>query len=109
MKRNIVSDPKGEEKLGIKKYFEKVTPCETVGIFFALLTVINSIMMLAGADVPKEGVFAYVHLMSRLGIITLIVTLISFREIIAPLYFAIFLIHYCFLKRFSFSGMVVRT
>lgn len=36
---------------------------------FALVTVINSIMMVTGFDTPKVGVFAYVHLLIRLGII----------------------------------------
>ena len=36
---------------------------------FALVTVINSVMMVTGFDTPKVGVFAYVHLLIRLGII----------------------------------------
>lgn len=66
----------------VKAYFSRVTLYETIGIVFTLVTVFNSIMMLAGLDEPKQGVFAYVHLITRLGIITLIVTLISFKELI---------------------------
>lgn len=65
----------------IKEYSSRVTLYETIGITFTLVTVINSIMMLTGLDEPKQGVFAYVHLITRLGIITLIVTFISFKEI----------------------------
>lgn len=65
-----------------KDYFSKITPYETIGITFTLVTVINSIMMLTGFDQPKQGVFAYVHLMTRLGIISVIVIFIYFKEII---------------------------
>ena len=44
-----------------------------VAAVFAVVTVGNSMMMLTGLDEPKTGSFAYVHLLSRLGIITLIV------------------------------------
>ena len=40
---------------------------------FAVVTVGNSVMMVTGLDQPKTGSFAYVHLLSRLGIILLIV------------------------------------
>ena len=52
----------------------------TVSIIFLLLTVINSLMMLTGIDVPKDGVFAYVHMMTRLLIISLITSLIMWRS-----------------------------
>lgn len=44
-----------------------------VAAVFAVVTVGNSVMMVTGLDEPKTGSFAYVHLLSRLGIITLIV------------------------------------
>ncbi len=44
-----------------------------VAVGFAVVTVGNSVMMLTGLDEPKTGSFAYVHLLGRLGIITLIV------------------------------------
>lgn len=81
LNHNIVGKVKGEEKFNKKEYFLKVTPYEIIGVLFSLITIVNSIMMLTGIDVPKEGVFAYVHLIIRLGIITLIVTLIYFRDI----------------------------
>jgi hypothetical protein len=40
---------------------------------FAVVTVVNSVMMLTGLDEPKTGSFAYIHLLGRLGLITLIV------------------------------------
>ncbi|WP_209661436.1 hypothetical protein [Acetoanaerobium pronyense] len=81
LNRYIIGESKQDEKFNIKEYFDRVTPYETIGISFTLLTIINSIMMVTGVDTPKEGVFAYVHLMMRLSIITLIVVLISFRDI----------------------------
>ena len=44
-----------------------------VAVGFAVVTVGNSVMMLTGLDEPKTGSFADVHLLGRLGIITLIV------------------------------------
>ncbi|TVP92058.1 hypothetical protein [Alkalibacterium sp.] len=76
-----VGNDRKRKKYNVKEYFNRVTPYETIGISFTLVTIVNSIMMLTGLDEPKEGVFAYVHLMTRLGIITLIVILISLKEI----------------------------
>lgn len=46
-----------------------------VALLFFVVTVGNSVMMLTGLDEPKTGSFAYVHLLGRLGIITLVVAL----------------------------------
>lgn len=42
---------------------------------FTGVTVLNSIMMIAGWDEPKTGTFAYLHLLSRLAIIAAVVGL----------------------------------
>lgn len=39
---------------------------------FTIVTVINSYMMISGMDKPKIGQFAYVHLLMRLAIITVV-------------------------------------
>lgn len=84
--RAFISKMAGTQKVkwnasNIKAYFTEVTPYEMVGITFTLITLVNSIMMLTGLDEPKQGVFAYVHLMTRLGIISLIISLIYAKEI----------------------------
>lgn len=50
---------------------------EQIAVVFAFITVVNSPMMVVGWDQPKAGSFAYLHLLGRLGIITLIVVLVS--------------------------------
>ncbi|MBO6602915.1 MAG: hypothetical protein JJ938_09890 [Roseicyclus sp.] len=52
---------------------------------FAIVTVINSVMMLVGLDTPKDGQFAYVHLLIRLAIISLIFALWDWESTIADL------------------------
>ena len=42
---------------------------------FTVVTVINSYMMVAGMDQPKIGRFAYIHLLIRLMIISVIIAL----------------------------------
>ncbi|WP_143058694.1 hypothetical protein [Alkalibacterium putridalgicola] len=39
-------------------------------------------MMLSGIDTPKQGVFAYVHMMTRLGIVTFIVMLLMWQDVV---------------------------
>lgn len=41
-----------------------------IALMFTLITVINSIMMVTGIDIPKIGLFAYTHLLIRLGIVS---------------------------------------
>ncbi len=41
-----------------------------IAVVFTLITVINSIMMLTGVDVPKQGLFAYQHMLVRMVIVT---------------------------------------
>ncbi|MFP3908169.1 MAG: hypothetical protein ACLFWR_14155, partial [Acidimicrobiales bacterium] len=49
---------------------------------FAIITVVNSVMMVVGWDTPKSGTFAYVHLLSRLGIVAIVVALIDSDELL---------------------------
>lgn len=56
---------------------------EAIAILFTLVTVVNSTMMVIGWDRPKEGVFAYEHLLGRLGIVALIVVLWEFSAVSA--------------------------
>ncbi len=46
-----------------------------IAIAFTLITIVNSFMMVAGIDTPKTGSFAYLHLLVRLSIVTLAVSL----------------------------------
>jgi hypothetical protein len=52
-----------------------------VALLFFVVTVGNSVMMLTGLDEPKTGSFAYVHLLGRLGIITVVVALFHADEL----------------------------
>lgn len=54
---------------------------EDVAWAFTVVTVANSAMMLTGWDTPKSGTFAYVHLLSRLAIVTAIVALFHLDDI----------------------------
>ena len=81
LNRYIVGNSDENEKFSLREYFERITPYETIAITFTLLTIVNSIMMLTGVDTPKEGVSAYIHLITRLGIITLVVITIFYKEI----------------------------
>lgn len=71
--------------LSLRNILDTITPYETIAVAFTILTVINSLMMLVGLDEPKQGTFAYIHLLTRWGIIALIVLLISYREVIKQL------------------------
>lgn len=41
-----------------------------IAVVFTLITVMNSIMMLTGVDVPKQGLFTYQHMLVRMVIVT---------------------------------------
>lgn len=68
------------------KWWEDKTPLEAICESFTIITFINSIMMIIGYDTPKEGVFAYVHMMMRLGIITMIISLIMWEDVLGILW-----------------------
>ena len=42
-----------------------------IAVLFTGITVVNSVMMITGIDNPKTGSFAYTHLLTRTGIVTL--------------------------------------
>ncbi len=56
-------------------------PLEDICTAFLVITVINSIMMVNGWDTPKEGTFAYVHMLTRLLIITGIISVFMFKQV----------------------------
>lgn len=56
------------------------SPIAWVSLCFSLITVVNSLMMITGLDTPKQGVFAYVHILSRLVIIIIMVSLFMISE-----------------------------
>ncbi len=58
---------------------------EQIAQVFAVITVINSLMMAIGWDQPKIGSFAYLHLLSRLGIIVAVVVLWESSDLLVAL------------------------
>jgi hypothetical protein len=52
-----------------------------VALLFTIVTFGNSLMMLTGLDEPRTGAFAYLHLLGRLGVITIVVGLFSLDEV----------------------------
>lgn len=54
----------------LKRFFAEKNAVAGISDAFSVVTVINSFMMVTGLDTPKEGRFAYVHLLMRLGILT---------------------------------------
>ena len=67
----------------LKRFFTEKNAVAGVSDAFSVVTVVNSFMMLTGLDTPKEGRFAYVHLLIRLGIITGIWVVFDFSYTIA--------------------------
>lgn len=64
----------------VKAWWDSSTFLGDVALVFTAVTVVNSVMMLTGWDEPKTGTFAYVHLLGRLGIITVVVGLFYLEE-----------------------------
>ncbi len=60
----------------------KETPLEAICVTFMVITFLNSVMMLTGIDTPKEGIFAYIHMMTRLLIITGIITVFMWKDVL---------------------------
>lgn len=54
----------------LKRFFSEKNAIAGISDAFLIVTVINSFMMVNGLDTPKEGQFAYIHLLIRLGIIS---------------------------------------
>jgi hypothetical protein len=57
---------------GIRNWWSDSTYLTDVGLGFAVVTVINSVMMVVGWDTPKTGSFAYTHLLGRFAIVAAI-------------------------------------
>lgn len=66
----------------ISTWWENETPIEAICSSFTIVTAINSIMMVMGYDVPKQGVFAYIHMMTRLLIISCVVVVLVWKDVI---------------------------
>ncbi|TVR63391.1 MAG: hypothetical protein EA426_00875 [Spirochaetaceae bacterium] len=56
-----------------------------IAIVFTVITVINNIMMLTGIDAPKEGLFAYQHMLVRIAIVTGAITIAMAKETVRGL------------------------
>ena len=54
----------------LKRFFSEKNAVAGVADAFMIVTVANSFMMVNGLDTPKEGQFAYIHLLLRLGLLT---------------------------------------
>ena len=54
----------------IKRFLTEKNAVAGISDAFLIVTVANSFMMVTGLDTPKEGRFAYIHLLLRLGILT---------------------------------------
>lgn len=67
----------------VHRWFDDSSIVEEIAQIFLIITVINSLMMVVGWDEPKEGSFAYVHLLGRLAIITIIVMIWEYEDILA--------------------------
>lgn len=65
----------------LRAWWNTSTFVEDVALAFMVITVVNSIMMLTGLDEPKTGTWAYWHLLSRLGIVAVVVGVFSFDEL----------------------------
>ena len=53
----------------LKRFFSEKNAVAGVADAFMIVTVANSFMMVNGLDTPKEGQFAYIHLLLRLGLL----------------------------------------
>ncbi len=78
-----VQSVNGQKDKSVKAY--KETPLEAICVTFMVITALNSIMMLTGLDTPKEGIFAYIHMMTRIFIISMVIGIWMFREVLEGL------------------------
>ncbi len=67
----------------IKSWYKNSGVLINIAIGFTVITVINSIMMLTGLDTPKTGSFAYLHLLTRLFILVVVVVLVMYKDVLA--------------------------
>ncbi len=66
----------------LKSWYEHSGIGINIAIGFTALTVMNSVMMLTGYDVPKTGAFAYLHLLTRLSIFIMVVGIVMYKKLI---------------------------
>jgi hypothetical protein len=64
-----------------RQWWDDETPLRAICSTFTIITVINSLMMITGFDIPKQGLFAYIHMMSRLMIVSLIIGLMMWKDV----------------------------
>jgi hypothetical protein len=65
----------------IRTWWEKRAFLGDVALAFTVITVVNSVMMLVGWDEPKDGSFAYTHLLGRLGLVATVIGLFYLGEL----------------------------
>ena len=70
---------------GLVRWYQECGVFTGIAIVFTLITVINNVMMLTGIDAPKEGLFAYQHMLVRIAIVTGAVTIAMVREAVRVL------------------------
>lgn len=84
---HIVLKRKSARSLFRKKTSKSIkeAPLDSICEVFLVITVLNSLMMLTGIDTPKEGTFAYIHMMTRLFIISGIIVIFMWKEVMGGL------------------------
>ncbi len=70
---------------GVIRWYKECGLFTGIAVVFTLITVINNIMMLTGIDAPKQGLFAYQHMLVRIAIVTGAVTIAMAREFVRAL------------------------
>lgn len=77
--QNVTSVKRNNTKIVENK---KETPLEAICLTFMVITLVNSIMMLTGIDIPKVGTFAYIHMMTRLIIVSGVIGIWMWKDVI---------------------------
>ena len=65
---------------GLVRWYRECGVFTGIAIVFTLITLVNTVMMLTGIDAPKEGLFAYQHMLVRIAIVTGAVVIAMARE-----------------------------
>ncbi len=74
--------------MSIKETYRKFTGgsiITEIALIFTVVTLVNSMIMVVGWDEPKLGTHAYLHLLGRLGIVSLIVVVWEYDIILSYL------------------------
>lgn len=64
----------------ISAWYKDLSPPQAIAESFTIITAINSLMMIIGYDIPKQEVFAYIHMMIRFFIISIIIIIIMWKD-----------------------------